>query len=56
MISVDEAREILRDKQISDLEIQKYINELQLLVELMFDKWTEEQKTFHSSKKLELKS
>jgi len=56
MIPVDEAREILGDKQISDLEIQNYINELQLLVELMYDKWTEEQKKLHSSKKMELKS
>jgi len=43
MISVEEAREILNDKQLKDQEIEQTINSLQLLVELMYDKWFEEQ-------------
>ena len=44
MISVEEAREILDDKQLKDQEIEQTINSLQLLVELMYDKWLEEQR------------
>jgi len=43
MISVEEARIILQDKQLKDQEIEQTINSLQLLVELMYDKWLEEQ-------------
>ena len=43
MISVEDAKVILQNKQ-SDEEIQETINSLQLLVELLFDKWLEEQK------------
>ena len=43
MISVEEARVILQDKQLKDQEIEQTINSLQLLVELMYDKWLEEQ-------------
>ncbi len=44
MISIEEARSILGDDQMSDQEIQETINSLQLLVELMYDKWLGEQK------------
>jgi hypothetical protein len=44
MISVEEARLILKDHQKSDKDIQETINSLQLLVELMFDGLLEEQK------------
>lgn len=46
MISVEEAREILDDKQLKDQEIEQTINSLQLLVELMYDKWLAEQKAY----------
>lgn len=39
MISIEEAREILKDYKSPDKEIEEIINSLQLLVELMFDKW-----------------
>ena len=39
MISVEEARLILQDEQMNEQDIQETINSLQLLVELMFDKW-----------------
>ncbi|MEK7089138.1 MAG: hypothetical protein AAB913_03350 [Patescibacteria group bacterium] len=45
MISVEEARLILQDEQMNEQDIQETINSLQLLVELMFDKWLEEQKS-----------
>ncbi|KKS05159.1 MAG: hypothetical protein UU58_C0001G0019 [Candidatus Nomurabacteria bacterium GW2011_GWA2_41_25] len=44
MISFEEARLILQDEQMNDQDIQETINSLQLLVELMFDRWLEEQK------------
>ena len=44
MISIKEARAILQDDQMADEDIQEIINSLQLLVELMFDKWTGDQK------------
>ena len=44
MISVEEARLILQDEQMNDQDIQETLNSLQLLVELMFDGWLEEQK------------
>lgn len=45
MISVEEARLILQDEQMNEQDIQETINSLQLLVELMYDKWIEEQKS-----------
>ena len=44
MISVQEARLILKDQQKTDKDIQETINSLQLLVELMFDGLLEERK------------
>ncbi len=57
MISVKEAREILKVK-LPDQDIQETIDALQLLVELTFDQWMEEQKNkklnkiinYHASK------
>ena len=42
--TIEEAREILKDKTLTDDQLTEIINSLQLLVELMFDGWTEEQK------------
>ena len=54
MISIEEARSILQDPKMSDEEIKKTIDSLQLLVELMFDKWQGE-KLSVSDRKLETK-
>lgn len=44
MMSVEECRKILEDYESTDEEIENTRDDLQLLVELMFDKWFEEQK------------
>jgi hypothetical protein len=44
MISIQEAREILQDDQMSDKEVEEIINFLQLLVEFMFDVWVKDKK------------
>ena len=44
MISVEDARIILADDRMSDGDVKETIDTLQLLVELMFDKWLAEQK------------
>ena len=43
-MSVEECRKILEDYKSTDEEIEEIRDHLQLLVELMFDKWFEEQK------------
>ena len=53
MVSVEEARLILQDNQMSDEDIQETIDSLQLLVELMFDKRLAEQKNKKSKENLE---
>ena len=52
MITVDEARLILKAHQASDKDIQETIDALQLLVELMFDKWLKEQKNSKNTDKV----
>lgn len=44
VISVEEAKLILQDDQMTDRDVQETINSLQLLVELMYDGWLEEKK------------
>ncbi len=44
MITLNEARLILADNQIEGIEVEKIISSLQLIVELMYDKWIVEQK------------
>ena len=44
MISVEEAKLILKDNQMTDEDVQETINSLQLLVELMYDNQLEEAK------------
>ena len=44
MISIEEARLILKDNQMTDEDVQETINSLQLLVELMYDNQLEEAK------------
>ncbi len=44
MISIEEAKLILQDHQITDTEVKETIDSLQLLVELMFDGYLEEQR------------
>ena len=43
-MSVEECRKILEDYKSTNEEIEEIIDNLQLLVELMFDKLSEEQK------------
>jgi hypothetical protein len=49
MISIEEARSILQDPQMTDKETEETVNSLQLLVELMFDQWNGEQKKLRVS-------
>ncbi len=44
VISVEEAKLILQDDQMTDQDVQETINSLQLLVELMYDGWLAEKK------------
>jgi hypothetical protein len=44
LISIQECRKILKDYKSTDEEIENTRDDLQLLVELMFDKLFEEQK------------
>jgi hypothetical protein len=43
MVSVEEAKLILQDHQMSSEDVQQTIDSLQLLVELMYDGWLSEQ-------------
>ena len=55
MISIEKARVILKDNEKTDKEIEETIESLQLLVELMFDKYTEEQKELRVDEKVKTK-
>ncbi len=43
-MTIKEAREILQDNTMSDAEVEAAISGLQLLVEVVFDHWSEEKK------------
>jgi len=42
MITIEEAKKILADDTMSDQEVEAALNGLQLLVEIVFDHWSEE--------------
>lgn len=52
MMSVEECRKILKDYKSTDEEIESTRDDLQLLVELMFDKLSEEQKQKREQEKI----
>lgn len=51
-MSVEECRKILKDYKSTDEEIESTRDDLQLLVELMFDKLSEEQKQKREQEKI----
>ena len=56
MLSIQECREILKDHESTDKEIEDIRNELQPWVELAYDSWTEDRKKKEKSlKKGEIK-
>jgi hypothetical protein len=51
MLSVERVKELLNDPTLSDAEVEQVRDEFQILAEIIFEKWKEDQKKALEQKK-----